>query len=230
LVFHDLPRNIAYSERREDIKETRVRQTTIIRVIRLWFLTLLVLYGCATPEVLMPKSATAPAGVDFSGKWKIRPESTLDQGRINAAIDRTDGVDNKTVMREMIKQQRSARNGMRRSGKNSGGLVHLFLETGDLLKITQTPYTLFISFDRAVVEEYSFGENRPINIGGADAHRVSGWEGSAYVIETLGEKGMKLTDRYSLADDNERLIRHITLRSKKMEEVTIVQELDRQSD
>jgi hypothetical protein len=41
---------------------------------------------------------------------------------------------------------------------------------------------------------------------------------------------MKLTDRYSLADDNERLIRRITLRSKDMEEVTIVQELDRQSD
>ncbi len=106
----------------------------------------------------------------------------------------------------------------------------MFLEMGESLKITQTPYALFISFDRAVVEEYSFGENRPINIGGADAHRVSVWEGNAYVIETLGEKGMKLTDRYSLAEDNERLIRHITLRSKDMEEVTIVQELDRQGD
>ena len=189
-----------------------------------------VLYGCAAPEVLMPKGASAPAGVDFSGRWKIRPESTHDQRRINAAINRTDGVDNRTVMREMIRQQRNAQNGMRRSGGTSGGLVHLFLETGDLLKITQTPYTLFISFDRAVVEEYSFGENKPINIGGANAYRVSGWEGNTYIIETLGEKGMKLTDRYSLAEDNERLIRRITLRSKDMEEVTIVQELDRQSD
>ncbi len=207
-----------------------MRQMTIMRVIRLLFLMLFVLYGCASPEVLMPKGATAPAGVDFSGQWKLRPESALDQRRINEAIDRTDGVDNRTVMREMLKQQRNGRNGMRRSGGTSGGLVHLFLETGDSLKITQTPYTLFISFDRAVVEEYSFGENRPINIGGADAYRVSGWEGNAYVIETLGEKGMKLTDRYSLANDNERLIRRITLRSKKMEEVTIVQEFDRQSD
>ena len=191
---------------------------------------LFVLYGCATPEVLMPKGASAPAGVDFSGRWKIRPQLAHDQRRINEAINRTDGVDNRTVMREMIKQQRNAQNGRRRSGGTSGGLVHLFLETGDLLKITQTPYTLFISFDRAVVEEYTFGENRPINIGEADAYRVSGWEGNTYIIETLGEKGMKLTDRYSLADDNERLIRRITLRSKDMEEVTIVQELDRQSD
>ncbi len=207
-----------------------MRQKTIIRVIRLWFLLPFVLYGCASPEVLLPKGSAAPAGVDFSGQWKIRPESMLDQHRLNEAIDRTDGVDNKAIIGEILKQQRVARNGMRRSGGTSGGLVYLFLKTGDSLKITQTPYTLFISFDRAVVEEYSFGENSPINIGEADAHRVSGWEGNAYIIETLGEKGMKLTDRYSLADDNERLIRRITLRSKNMEEVTIVQEFDRQSD
>jgi len=207
-----------------------VRQTTIMRVIRLCFLLPLVLYGCASPEVLIPKSAAVPAGVDFSGQWKLRPESTLDQRRINEAIDRTDGVDNTTIMHEMLKQQRAARGGMRRAGGTKGGLVHLFLETGESLKITQTPYTLFISFDRAVVEEYSFGENRPINIGGADAYRVSGWDGNVYVIETLGEKGMKLTDRYSLADDNKRLIRRITLRSKELEEVTIVQEFDRQSN
>ncbi len=199
-------------------------------MIRLWFLLPFVLYGCASPEVLIPKGTAAPAGVDFSGQWKIRPESMLDQRRINEAIDRTDGVDNKTIMREMVNQQRVGRNGMRRSGGTSGGLVHVFLEMGESLKITQTPYALFISFDRAVVEEYPFGENSPINIGEADAHRVSGWEGNAYIIETLGEKGMKLTDRYSLADDNERLIRRITLRSKNMEEVTIVQDFDQHSD
>ncbi len=207
-----------------------MRQTSIIRVIRLWFLLPFVLYGCASPEVLIPKGTAAPAGVDFSGQWKILPESTLGQRRINEAIDRTDGVDNKTIMREMVNQQRNARKGMRRSGGTGGGLVHLFLETGDSLKITQTPYALFISFDRAVVEEYPFGENRPINIGEADAYRVSGWEGNAYIIETLGEKGMKLTDRYSLTNDNARLLRRITLRSKNMEEVTIVQEFHRQSD
>jgi hypothetical protein len=34
-------------------------------------------------------------------------------------------------MREMIKQQRNAQNGMRRSGGTGGGLVHLFLKTGE---------------------------------------------------------------------------------------------------
>ena len=182
--------------------------------------------GCSTPEVLLPKSAVVPAGIDISGQWKMRPESKQGQPRISEAIDRTDGVDNKTLMREMLNRQR--RGSVRRSSGTKGGLVGIFLESGDLLKITQTPHALFISFDRAIVEEYRFGENRPINIGQADAHRVSGWEGGTYVIETLGEKGMKLTDRYKLANDEQRLIRQITLRSKAMEEVTIVQEFDRQ--
>ncbi|MFQ5548638.1 MAG: hypothetical protein ACE5FV_10120 [Woeseia sp.] len=191
-------------------------------ITRLWLVLPLLLYACAAPEVLIPKSAAVPAGVDLSGQWKIRPESLKGQPRIDEAIDRTDGVDSRTVMREM--QQ-----GRARSGETRGGLVHVFLETGESLSITQTAHALFVSFDRAIVEEYRFGENRPVSTGAADAHRVSGWEDSAYVIETLGENGMKLTDRYSLGDGNDRLIRSITLRSRDFEEVTIVQGFDRQS-
>ncbi|MFQ6004225.1 MAG: hypothetical protein ACE5OQ_01870 [Woeseia sp.] len=190
-------------------------------VIRRSLILLPLLYACAAPEGLIPKSAAVPAGVDLSGQWKIRPESLRGQPRINEAIDRTDGVDNRTIMREM-------KRGRPRNGETSGGLVHVFLETGESLTITQTPHALFVSFDRAIVEEYRFGENRPVSIGAADAHRVSGWEGGSYVIETLGEKGMKLTERYRLADNNDRLIRRITLRSKNLEEVTIVHEFNRQ--
>ncbi len=185
----------------------------------------MLLCACGTPEVLLPRSATVPAGVDLSGQWQMRPESRRGQPRINEAINRTDGVDNETIMREMMNRQR--RGG---SGETKGGLVGIFLKTGDALKITQTEHGIFISFDRSVTREYRFGENRPINIGQADAMRVSGWESNDYVIETLGEKGMKLTDRYSLSADRRRLTRQITLRSKIMEEVTIVQEFDRRQD
>jgi len=205
-----------------------MRQIIILFVIRFWLLLPLVFYGCASPEVLIPKSGIAPTGVDLSGQWKIYPRSMLKQHHIDEAIDRTDGVDNKRIMRELLKQQRDDQRGILRSAGSSGGLVHVFLKTGKSLKITQTPYALFISFDRAVVLEYRFGENRPINIGEADAHRVSGWQGDTYIIETLGEKRMKLTDSYSLTDDDNRLIRRITLRSKNMEEFTIIQEFHRQ--
>ena len=205
-----------------------MRQIIILLVMRFWFLLPCVLYGCASPEVLIPKSGVVPIGVDLSGQWKIYPRSILKQHNIDEAIDRTDGVDNKRIMRELLKQQRDAQRGILRNSRSSGGLVHVFLKTGKSLKITQTPYALFISFDRAVVLEYRFGENRPINIGEADAHRVSGWQGDTYIIETLGEKSMKLTDRYSLTDDDNRLLRRITLRSKNMEEFTIIQEFHRQ--
>jgi hypothetical protein len=188
------------------------------------------LSACGTPEVLAPRSAAVPDNVDLSGLWKMRVESGRDRRRISEAIDKTDGIDNRTVMREMINRQRNAEHGGRSRSGTKGGLVGVFLETGDSLKITQTPHALFVSFDRAIVEEYRFGENRPISVGQADASRVSGWEGGDYVIETLGEKGMKLTDRYRLSEDGQGLTRLITLRSKDLQEVTIVQQFDRQSN
>ena len=201
-----------------------------MRVIACTVLMSILLLACGTPEVLSPKSAEVPANVDLSGRWQLRPESELGQPGINEAIDRTDGVDNRTVMREMVNAQRNSRNGGRSSGKSKAGLVGIFLETGDALKITQTPHALFISFDRAIVEEFRFGENRPISVGQANAVRVSGWDGRDYLVETLGEKRMKLTDRFSVSMDGKLLTRHITLRSREMEEVTIVQEFDRIDD
>ncbi len=201
-----------------------------MRVVAYILLLPFLLLACGTPEVLLPRSAAVPANVDLSGRWQLRPESKGGQPGISEAIDQTDGVDNRTLMREMMNAQRNAQYGGRSSGTSKGGLVGIFLETGDALKITQTPYALFIGFDRAIVEEFRFGENRPINVGQADAIRVSGWEGGDYVVETLGDKRMKLTDRYSLSADGQLLTRHITLRSRQMEEVTIVQKFDRKVD
>ena len=105
--------------------------------------------------------------------------------------------------------------------------MHVFLETGNSLKVTQTPYALFISFDRAVVEEFRFGENRTVNVGEIEAQRVTGWDGSQLVVETLDKKGMKLTEQFQLLGAGDVLERRITFRNKKLEEQTIVQEFDR---
>ncbi len=200
-----------------------------IRFLPLSALVLVVLVACVAPEVLLPRSAAVPPGVDLSGRWIMRPGSKRGQPGINEAINRTDGVDNKTIRREMSDQQR--RDGARPGrGESKGGLVGIFLKTADSLKIEQTPHALFVNFDRAVTREYRFGENRPVNIGQANAHRVSGWDGDTYVIETLGEKRMKLTDEYSRSAEGKLLTRRITFRSRAMEEVTIVQEFELQED
>jgi hypothetical protein len=170
----------------------------------------------------MPKSGAVPAGVDLSGTWRIRKDASGDQRSINEAIRRTDGVNDRLILRAPERNDRS-RIPPRRS---TGGLVHLFLKNGATLKVTQTGGALFLSFDRAVVEEFRFGENREVRVGPVIAHRVSGWEGQEYVAETLDQEGMKLTERFGL-QNRHTLQRTIVLRSKTKEEVTIVQTFDR---
>ena len=61
------------------------------------------------------------------------------------------------------------------------------------------------------------------------AQRVTGWDGDALVVDTLGRNGVKLTERYRLLDSGDTLERSITLRSKEGEQETIVQLFERDS-
>lgn len=182
--------------------------------------------GCAKPEVLAGRPASVPVGVDLSGNWRLRAG---DSGRrIREAIRATDGVDDRDIFGAPDRQTTDY--GSRRSrSRVKGGLVHVFLETGDSLKITQTEHGLFISFDRAIVEEFRFGENRMVNVGEVQAQRVTGWEGDMLVVETLDRNRMKLTERFRLSNAGRVLERSITLRSAKGEEETVLQLFDRQT-
>ena len=183
------------------------------------------LCACAAREVLVPKSGAAPAGVDLSGTWRLRKDASAGERRIDEAIRRTDGVNDSVILRPPEQQNERNRVGAG-SSRNPGGLVHVFLESGTNLKITQTGAGLFLSFDRAVVVEYRFGENREVTLGPVVADRVSGWEGRVYVAETLDQDSMKLTERFALVDHHT-LRRTIVFRSKSDEEETIVQTFDR---
>jgi len=182
--------------------------------------------GCAAPEMLEPRSGAVPDGIDLSGDWLIRTDQREDERRLRQAISRTDGVDDRDLYRRPSGRTVDGRS-TRDSGKVKGGLVYVFLETGAALKVSQTDYGLFISFDRAIVEEYRFGEYRMVNVGEVQAQRVTGWEEDALFVETLGRNGMKLTERYRLLDDGNTLERSITLRSKELEQETIVQLFER---
>lgn len=192
----------------------------------------LILAGCSTPEILAPRDGTVPFGVDLSGNWQIRPGNARDQQRIREAIRKTDGVRDDEVFRR--KETQSARNQSPARSSNrsrvSGGLVYVFLELGESLKVTQTPHGLFISFDRSIVEEYRFGENQIASVGEIEAQRVTGWEGDTLVVETLDRNHMKLTERFRLLENGRVLERTIILRSKALEEETIIQLFDRVAD
>jgi hypothetical protein len=171
--------------------------------------------GCSSREVLQPKSAAVPAGIDFSGRWQLHADSADSVGRISEAERRSAGAGE------------AIRVSPKRSRDSKGTLVHVFLETGEVLKVSQTDYGLFISFDRAVVEEYRFGENREISVGPVVADRVSGWEGRAYVVETLDEDGAKLTETWSLADRGGTLLRRIVIGKGDVRELDVEQRFER---
>ncbi len=182
------------------------------------FLTLLI-SACAAPEILAPRNGTVPDGVNLSGNWQIIEDESDGQRRLREAIRSTDGVRDGDLRRPQASGDRRQR--------VRGGLVYVFLETGRSLKVTQTPYGLFISFDRSVVEEFRFGERRTINVGAVEAQRVAGWEGNELVVETLDRNGMKLTERFGLAESGNLLVRKIVLRSKSGDQETLTQHFER---
>lgn len=191
--------------------------------VSLAIISMVFLAACAEPEILLPHSSETPPGVDFSGMWDIRADSSGDQRRLREVINNTDGIDD-----YRLKSTKGSSSGTSRSrSRAKGGVVQIFLEVGSSLKVTQTEYALFLSFDRSVVEEFRFGEDRMVNIGVVQVMRVSGWEGDNYVVETLDKSGMKLTERYAISDDRKVLTRNIIFRSNKLEEDSLTQTFDR---
>lgn len=176
-----------------------------------------ILAACVTREVLIPKSPIVPDGVDLSGDWQLSADTAgTNRALADAEYEAAGGM-------EDLLGERPAQ----RSRGDQRALVHVFLETGSRLRVTQTDAGLFISFDRAVVEEYRFGEHRPINVGPVIAERVSGWEEGAYVIETLDREGSKLEERYSLDEGGSILVRRITIFDDDDIEMRVLQRFDR---
>lgn len=160
-------------------------------------LTLCYVVACGSKPVLLPRNGVNVGNIDLSGNWVLRRES----GSPVAGSVADD--------HEQIIPTRTSRRSKRSRSKESA--VHVFLESGTSLKVTQTLHGLFISFDRAIVEEFTFGENRLVSIGPIEAQRVSGWEGDAFIAETMGEKGAVLTERWSLEEDGAVLVRKLSL-------------------
>jgi hypothetical protein len=187
------------------------------------------LFACATREVLETKSSLVPAGVDFSGYWTLRDESAAEQERIDRAIGRAAGREPDIFALPPDERRAGQRESARGSDsrRSHGNLVQVFLQSGKNLKITQNPGGIFISFDRSVVQEFRFGENREVSVGEIVAQRVSGWDGTRYVVESLDRNGGKLTETFYLADGGNTLHRIIVLRDSKAEDVTLNQSFSR---
>jgi len=126
----------------------------------------------------------------------------------------------------LIPASRSQRS--RRQKSASGISVQVFLEYGELLKISQTNYGMFIGYDRSIVEEFTFGENRIVSVGPIEARRVSGWEGNSFVVETLDKSGTTLFEAWHLDEDDTVLVRDIRMSRGDEDNFNLRQVFDRQ--
>ena len=184
-----------------------------MRYVALLTLSVL-LASCAVHEVLIAKSAIVPAGLNLSGQWQLRKESSDTLGK---RLPRGGGERFELPPRKANSKKRA----------RADSLARVFLETGSSLKVTQTDFALFVSFDRSIVEEYRFGENRSVSVGPVEAQRVSGWDGESYVVETLTDDGHKLVDRYLLESDGSVMLRQVSFYEKGELTQSIVQKFDR---
>ena len=164
----------------------------------------LVVASCAVKTVptLTPVGVAIPAGISFQGRWRLdeegQPTAADSQRTMSGALSGINAPG-------QAQRKKTSRRGKEESS------VHVFLETGRDLKITQTRDGLFVSFDRSVVEEYRFREHRQINVGPIEADRASGWENGRYVVYTLDRHGALLTETWALTDGNRQLERTISI-------------------
>ena len=177
-------------------------------------LSLLLIVGCASKPVLISKSAATPAGINFSGDWKIRDNP--DSMRLLGSR-----VGSDSIIRSSRRERRESRR------RTPGMSAQVFLEVGENLRISQTDFGLFISYDRSVVEEYRFGENRLVSIGPIEAQRVSGWDGPAFVVETLDSDGSILFESWQLEAEDGVLARDIRIAKGDQEVFSVRQMFDR---
>jgi hypothetical protein len=180
---------------------------------------MLCLLACAgTREMrLVPIPEAIPTGVSLEGRWELSDDGDAARKVREAEQRAAESVS------DALAPSRKENTG-RSKGKTS---VHVFLETGRKLKITQTRDGLFVSFDRSVVEEYRFREHRVISVGPIEAERVSGWQQDRYVIKTLDDEGALLTETYGLVDAGAVLERTIRIVYKEKELLNIRQRFDR---
>jgi hypothetical protein len=177
-------------------------------------LSLLLLAACSSEPLLLSKNPTVPAGVDLSGRWIVRTDSNRQRSRMENGQER------------LIPTSRPQRS--RRQKSTSGASVQVFIQHGSSLKITQTDFGIFISYDRSIVEEFTFGENRTVSIGPIEALRVSGWDENAFVVETLDETRTTLYESWYLDADDAVLIRDIRVNKGEVDSFFLQQVFDRQ--
>lgn len=185
----------------------------------LFLFFIFLLSSCASIEELDKYSNKNTSKTDLNGSWEFIGNFEDNKKSIASAVKKTSDVIYQSIKTTGVFD----RNNLSKVKPNSRGVAHLFFENSKKIKITQTNYSLFINFNRSVVEEYSFGEVKKITLGNVIARRSSGWVNNSYRIETLDDYGMKITEEYKLTGSSNNLERMLIFRDRDLNEIRILQ-------
>lgn len=185
----------------------------------LFLFLILSLNGCASIEELDKYNNNSLSEIDLNGNWVFFGKFEDNKKSIASAIKRTNNVNYRGIKTTGVFDGRNTS----KVKLNSRGVAHLFFENTNKIKITQTKYSLFINFNRSIVEEYSFGEVKKITIGNVIARRSSGWINNIYRIDTLDNYGMKITEEYKLIKSSNMLERLLIFRDRDLNEISVLQ-------
>ncbi len=163
---------------------------------------LLVLAGCASGLKLPDPSRDFPSDLAFAGDWQrveFREQDRMEPERLRVPSSRD--------------ASSRASSGPR---AKPGRKVRSFLEFGKSLRITQLDSAMLISFDRAIVVEYRYGEHRMTNVGPIAGERTTGFRGESLEIITLDDDGAQMTETWRLQRRGDVLERRVRIvRGKK---------------
>ena len=185
----------------------------------LFLFFIFLLSSCASIEELDKYSNKNTSKTDLNGSWEFIGNFEDNKKSIASAVKKTSDVIYQSIKTTGVFD----RNNLSKVKPNSRGVAHLFFENTKKIKITQTNYSLFINFNRSIVEEYSFGEVKKITLGNVIARRSSGWVNNSYRIETLDDYGMKITEEYKLTGSSKNLERMLIFRDRDLNEIRILQ-------
>jgi hypothetical protein len=186
-------------------------------VLTITLFSIVFLAGCGSNPQLEPRRGGNPSQIDLSGNWVLR-----------GPIARR-GDEEQTIVMPRGTHSNVTKSQRRASKQRANGTsLMVFLESGKSLKLTQTVYGLFISFDRAIVAEYNFGENIMVSVGPIEVQRVSGWDGPVFMAESMDEKGNVLTESWQLDEGGAVLRRTIVITEGEEQVYSAEQVFDRQ--
>jgi len=186
------------------------------------FFAINILTSCSAPESLLPFNEIQDENLSIEGIWHFNGKYNESIKHLNKSLSQfmSDRMTNGNIY--STSQNRSI-------NKFSKYNAHLFIRSAEIIKITHNKFSLFIDFNRSVVEEYNHNRVEKINIGEASAFRSSGWKGMIYHIETLDSNGLKVTELFSLSDGGNTLNRKIIYRNEKQEDLIITQSFSKKT-